>query len=180
MYPTTRAPQPAPRKRHYLRWIFGILGGFVLLIIILSVAAPKSSNTPAAPQHTVTSAPAVPQTVAPAAVATQPPATPQTLLDFTGHGSESTPKFSTSGDFTVTWAVTGNVDTSSGTPIPDNFMVSMYTAGQGDDVLNFSPVNDIQVTDGGNQTVSGDDGSHYFTVKANPASTWTIKVVTAP
>lgn len=101
------------------------------------------------------------------------------LLTFTGHGNESTPKFSSSGDFTVTWSYSGNVDNTTGSSIPDNFMMDMYTTGQGDDMLNFNPVNEIQTSDSGNQTVSGDDGTHYFTVQSNASSTWTIKVVAA-
>jgi hypothetical protein len=141
-------------------------------------ACQSSSAAPAKPAATSSAAAAA--APAPTTPAPTTPAAPQTLLNFTGHGNESTSSFTSSGDFSVSWSVTGNTDTSSGTAIPDNFMIDMYTAGTGDDMMNFNPVNDIQSTDSGNQTVSSDDGSHYFTVQANTASTWTIKVVTAP
>jgi hypothetical protein len=105
--------------------------------------------------------------------------TVQTLLTFTGHGNESTPSFTTNGDFTASWVYSGNVDTSTGSTMPDNFSTNMNTAGQGQDI-NFNGPNDIQASGSGNQTISGDNGSHYFTVQANDASTWTIKVVSAP
>ena len=105
--------------------------------------------------------------------------TVQTLLTFTGYGNESTSSFTTNGDFTASWVYSGNVDTSSGSAMPDNFSTTMNTAGQGQDI-NFNGPNDIQASGSGNQTISGDNGSHYFTVQANDASTWTIKVVSAP
>ena len=105
------------------------------------------------------------------------------MLSFTGHGSESTPKFITSGDYTVTWAYSGNVDSSiPGSPQPDNFILNMETSsgyGPGQDAA-FNGPNDIQASGSGNQTVSGDDGTHYLTVQASDASTWTVKVITAP
>jgi hypothetical protein len=125
-----------------------------------------------------TSAPvAAPTTEAPATVTTTP-AVPATLLNFTGHGDESTPKFDTSGDFTVTWSYSGNVDTSFGSSTPTNFIANMNTSGQGEDIA-FNGANDVQASGTGNQTVSGDDGTHYFTVQASANSTWTIKVITA-
>ncbi len=93
---------------------------------------------------------------------------PQTLLTFTGHGNESTPSFTSTGDFTVSWVYSGNVDTSTGTATPDNFSAAMNTSGQGEDIA-FNRPNDIQASGSGNQTVSGDNGSHHFTVQANDA-----------
>ena len=143
----------------------------------IGLAACSSNSAPAAkPAAASTSAPAA--THSAKAVAAKP-AAPQTLITFTGHGNESTPSFTTNGDFTVSWVYSGNVDTSTGSAMPDNFSATMNTAGQGQDI-NFNGPNDIQASGSGNQTISGDDGSHYLTVQANDASTWTIKVVAAP
>jgi hypothetical protein len=106
------------------------------------------------------------------------------VFTYTGHGNESTPKFTTSGDFTVSWAYSGNVDVAFGQSLPDNFSVSMFSSGQtevgqtGQD-LNFNDPNEIQASDSGNQTISGDDGTHYFTVQSNAASAWTFKITTS-
>lgn len=171
-YDYTQPPQP-PRKRHLVRNILlGVLGAIVALIILVAVLAPASTTKPAASPAVTHSATAQP-------AATQAPAAPQALLSFTGHGSESTPQFTSTGDFTVTWAYSGNVDNSLGNAAPDNFSAIMNTPGQGQDTA-FNGPNDIQSSGSGNQTVSGDSGSHYFTVQANDASTWTIKVTTAP
>ena len=170
----TQPPQP-PRKRHRVRNVLlGILGAFVLLIVLLVALAPSGTTT-----HNATAQPAITHSATAQPAATTAPAAPQTLLSFTGHGNESTPPFNASGDFTVSWAYSGNVDSSLGSPAPDNFIVVMDTPGQGEDV-GFNGPNDIQASGTGSQTVSGDSGSHYFTVQANGASTWTIKVITAP
>ncbi len=165
---------PQPRKRHRVRNVLlGILGALAALIILLVALAPASTTKPAGPPAATHSATAQP-------AATASPAAPRALLSFTGHGNESTPSFTASGDFTVSWAYSGNVDDSiPGSPQPDNFSAVMNTPGQGEDVA-FNGPNDIQASGSGNQTVSGDSGSHYFTVQASGASTWTVKVLTAP
>jgi hypothetical protein len=59
MYPQ---PQPPPRKRHIFRWILTGVGAFIVLIIVISVAAAGGSHTtatPASPPAT-TGAPAAP------------------------------------------------------------------------------------------------------------------------
>jgi hypothetical protein len=119
----------------------------------------------------------------PAASATAPvtAAPAPSTVTFTGHGNESTPKFNTSGDFTVSWTFTGNTDTAFGQALPDNFSISMFSSGatyvgQTGQDLNFNDPNEIRASDSGNQTISGDDGSHYFTVDANGSCGWTFKI----
>jgi hypothetical protein len=64
----------------------------------------------------------------------------------------------------VSWVYGGNVDTSAGTAMPDNFSATMNTSD-----IAFNGPNDIHASGSGNQTVSGDNRSHYFTVQANDA-----------
>ena len=70
MYQPTQTPEPQPRKRHIIRWILAGIGGFIALIIIVSIASAGSGN------HTTASpAPASPpaSTVPAAPAATQAP-----------------------------------------------------------------------------------------------------------
>jgi hypothetical protein len=179
-------PPPPPPKSHKARNIvLGIVGGFTALIVVSAVAStaggsgsasqPVSAPVAAAPVTAPAPAAAAP---APVAKAAPKPAPAPKVLTFTGHGNASTPKFITTGDFTVSWVYSGNVDNSFGSSMPDNFAADMYTSGLGQDVMNFNGVNEIQSSGSGNQTISGDDGTHYFTVQSNGASTWTFKVKT--
>jgi hypothetical protein len=127
-----------------------------------------------------------PATSAPAPAATTPaPAPAPKVLTFTGHGNGSTPKFSTSGDFTVSWIYTGNVMSIAGYSSSDLFGALMHSPGSSDEKQfgqdsTFNNPSDIAATGSGNQTITGDDGTHYLTIQADVASTWTFKVTTSP
>jgi hypothetical protein len=146
----------------------------------VSTSAPASAPTAAAPKAPASTS--APVTAAPA------PAPSTATVTFHGHGNESTPKFSTTGDFTVSWAFKGNADVTQWatgtTTSPHNFSISMFSSGQtevgqtGQD-LNFNDPNEIAASDSGNQTISGDDGTHYFTVSAGSSCTWTFTVTSA-
>lgn len=173
--PIQPTPTPPRKRHHWVRNTLAVIGGLIVLIIVISVATAGHSTqhtSAPAPAPTHSSAPAVAPTHAPAK-----PAAPVTLLTFTGHGNESTPAFTTHGDYTVTWTYSGNVDTTEGSSLPSNFIMNLNTTGQGPDI-GFNGVNDISASGSGNQTVSGDSGSHYLTVQA--IGDWTVKVTAVP
>ena len=143
-----------------------------------SQSAPASHPAPVA-SHSVAAAPttAAPSTPAPVPV----------TRTFSGRGKGSTPTFTSVGSFTVSWTFKGNVDVTQWatgtTSSPDNFSISMFSSapeevGQVNQDLAFNDPNEVQASDSGNQTISGDDGTHYFTVDSGTACAWTFTVVT--
>jgi hypothetical protein len=134
----------------------------------LAACGPTTSSTTAPPPAS-SSSPAMP------AATTAPPAPKpaQTLLKFSGHGSESTPHFtSASGDYKVSWAYSGNSDMYGGS----NFIVTELPESDFNTPLSLP--NDIQDHGSGSAEASGDSGSHSFNVQS--VGNWTITVTTAP
>ena len=62
-----------------------------------------------------------------------PPAPGGVITTFHGSGNEATPSFNVpaSGNYTVAWTFSGNVDTSLGTDQPTNFAISNTGSGVG-------------------------------------------------
>jgi hypothetical protein len=104
------------KPKHIVRKIIlSVFGGIILLSIIGAMTNSPPTSKPVASE--TNSSPSTPTTTH----AITPPATPQVLLDITGSGTKQTEKFTTSGD----WKLTYTYDCSK-TGTTGNFVVYTY------------------------------------------------------
>lgn len=159
------------------------LGGAVLVGSLAACSTPGSVHTfsPADGMYLTTPAATTPPPASPAPSGFKP----KVLLDYSGTGPGNTPVFSTSvnGNYTVYWSYSGNdyQPTSYGAwtnefGISENFAV----AGPGYNDGSGFPTDMMPDSGSGVIPVTGDPGTHNFSVSAIPACHWHIKVVAEP
>ena len=177
---TEQIPQyvePAPKRR---KWPGRLATGIGLVVAFgagIGIGAAGSTTKTVAVTKTVTVPSASPSPVVQTVtVSPPPPAAQTTVLKYTSTGNQATPRFTIggSGDYTIYWSYSGNLDPQLGQP--SNFAIT--EDGGNDSNSSFGLPNDIKASGSGSTGVSNDAGTHYFNVQA--VGTWTIQVVTAP
>ena len=169
--PAPQSPPPPKKKHHWVRNTFLTVVGLVVLIVIIAVAKGRSSSTD------TPSVAASPEGGAAAQKASSPAAThpaafqPQTLLDISGSGQDTTAKFTvgSNGDWDVYWTYN---EGSFGQSVNFDF-----DADGGSD-FNVNGPNQLGAGRSGITHVYNDAGTHYLEI--NSEGNWTVKVVTAP
>lgn len=170
--PQFQAPQPSEppkKKRHWVRNTFLGFAGFIVLMVIITVAKGSgSSNGPsvaAPPDATATKS--SPAAKAPAAAPAAFHA--QTLLNVSGSGEYTTQKFTVggSGDYDVDWTYN---EGSMGNSVNFDFTADGYSD------INLTGPNQLGSGGSGVTHVYNDAGTHYLQVSSE--GNWRVKVVT--
>jgi hypothetical protein len=127
----------------------------------VTVQGPTVTETVPGPATTVTASP-------------PPPAAGAVIATFKGSETENTGSFNVpdSGNYIVAWKYSGNVDTSFGSSMASNFIIS----NTGDGMALGLP-NEIAASGHGSTEVTGASGTDSFNVKA--VGSWTITVKSA-
>jgi hypothetical protein len=151
-------------RRHKVLTTLGVVTGFLLILVIASVAASAGhrSASPAAAASTPVSPSAQ---SSPAAR----PAAAHTIATFTGSGIKKTPSFTV----TVTWELDYSFHCANH-GIPGNFIV--HEDGGSDP--NGLSVNDPSAGHSSSTWAYDDPGTHYLAI--NSGCTWKVKIVDEP
>jgi hypothetical protein len=158
-------PQPPPslppgyeirKKGHFWRNAGIGCGGLIVLAIIIGIAASAASNsgTPSSSPATFTSS--TPK-------ASSAPKTAQVLLDKTGSGINSTPKFTAGGDWEIDWSYDCGADKG-------NFQIYVYS---GDGSLTDVAANALDVK-GSDVSYQHRPGTYYL--QMNSGCKWHVIV----
>jgi hypothetical protein len=173
--PQPPAPAPQPGQHRARNWIFGVVGGLVVLLIGVGIGAAGKGTPGPAPTVTVTAAAAPAPAVTETGQVPAPPPSAGTVIGrWSGSGNQVTPAFNApaSGNYIVKWAYSGNVDPSFGGGT--NFAISTTDSN----AQGLGLPNDIAASGHGSTEVTGASGTQSFNVQA--AGHWTIKVISAP
>ena len=138
-----------------------IMGGLLGIALQMSGSGASSSNNQSSSSADDSSASA-----AAAKPAQNTPRQPVVLLDLTGSGTKQTQKFTTSGDWTLTWSY----DCSSALGAQGNFIVMVYNADGSAD-YNDTTVNQLG-TSGSDTEYYYDAGTHYLSI--NSECSWHV------
>ena len=172
--PQPQQPQQ-PRKRHTLRNVLlGVLGAFVVLVVLGAALGggktPAPAASPAAPAATSSAAPS------PAAAATTA-AQPRVLLRFDGSGIRNSPPFNVgSGALTVRYSFDCAAFGGSGNFVADLLYGNQSSLSSDDQqVANALAASGSQTT-----TVYPQDPGRDYYLSVNSECSWTVKVSTRP
>jgi hypothetical protein len=160
--PQQYAPRPPQHGRHTARNVLAGIGGLIILIIVVSVAANSGHST-----QTAGSSQGAPPTQAaePAQPAVKAAAVAKMVATFSGTGVQATPPFTVSS----TWRLDYSFDCSS-FGYAGNFII-MEDGG----LAGAMDVNALAMSKAGSSYAYSDAGQHY--IKVDSECSWTLKVI---